>query len=60
MRETNGRPVLIEGMAIAFSFASLLCQPIFAGLVIHGFDPRDRALSTEHRYMQMKRAIVLK
>ena len=28
-------------MAIAFSFSSLLCQPIFASLIIHGFDPRD-------------------
>ena len=30
-----------EGVAISFSFACLLCQPIFASLVIHGFDPRD-------------------
>ena len=35
VRETNGRPVL-KG-----SFASLLCQPIFASLIIHGFNPRD-------------------
>ena len=55
-----------EGMAIAFSFACLLCQPIFASLVLRPEGQLDRgpccsrALSTEHRCMQMKRAIVLK
>ena len=51
-------------------FRLRLCLvPIFASLVIHGFDPSDsliedpvclRALSTEYWYMQMKRAIVLR
>ena len=29
-----------EGTGITFLFVSVLCQPIFASLVIHGFDPR--------------------
>ena len=39
VRETNGRPVLKGRVGpIAFLFMFLLCQPIFASLVIHGFD----------------------
>ena len=58
-----------EGMAIAFSFACLLCQPILASLVIHSFDPRDSLIEDpvvrghcqrKNGSMQMKRAIVLK
>ena len=31
-------------MASAFSFASLLCRPIFSSLVINGFDPTDSSI----------------
>ena len=41
VHETNGREACAEGTGIAFLFVSLLCQQIFASLVIHGFDPRN-------------------
>ena len=33
-----------EGTGIASLFVSLLCQPIFASLVIHGFNPTDSSI----------------